>query len=183
MIEKYLIEHCSPTLASIKTANLFSVSLEKEKDAETQLQRWGSLLYEKGIELVVIRLCEKRALVYVYRRSMLVEDLGRQGVFDFLNKYGYNSLDPDEALCRLAYRIRCSQEFPHEIGVFLGYPLNDVKCFIRYGGRNCKCSGCWQAYSNEEEALRIFSKYSKCRAVYKKKWQSGRSVMELTVAA
>ena len=126
MIEKYLIEHCSPTLASIKTANLFSVSLEKEKDAETQLQRWGSLLYEKGIELVVIRLCEKRALVYVYRRSMLVKDLGRQGVFDFLNKYGYNSLDPDEALCRLAYRIRCSQEFPHEIGVFLGYPLNDV---------------------------------------------------------
>ena len=30
MLERYLIEHCSPTLASVKTANLFTWSFAPE---------------------------------------------------------------------------------------------------------------------------------------------------------
>lgn len=183
MIEKYLIEHCSPTLASLKTANLFSVSLDSEHDAYLQLEQWSSLLAPKGIELFIIKKQGGTALVYVFRRAMLQKDLEKPGVAEFLSDYGYSDLDPQAALERLGARLAYSGEFPHEIGLFLGYPLGDVQGFIRYGGRNCKCTGCWKAYCNEEEALRTFERFNKCRTVYKKLWQGGRSVLQLTVVA
>lgn len=183
MIEKYLIEHCAPTLASLKTANLFSFSVETEKDADLQIRRWSRLLAPKGIELFVIRRCEKCALLYVFRREKLKKDLQQPGVREFLREYGYADCEPEYAVQRLIYRIERCCEFPHEVSIFLGYPLDDVKGFIKYGGRNCKCSGCWQAYGNEEEAKRTFKKFNKCRAVYIKHWQMGRSVLQLTVAA
>lgn len=182
MIEKYLIEHCSPTLASLKTANLFSLSLKTEENADVQILQWCRLLAPKGIALYVLRRTEKDLLIYVFRRSMLKADLQKPGVAEFLSEYGYAGTDPDQALQRLSARLACCSAFPHEIGIFLGYPLDDVKGFITYGGRNCKCSGCWQAYGNEQEAQRTFKKFNKCRAVYKKHWLAGRSVLQLAVA-
>ena len=37
-------------------------------------------------------------------------------------------------------------DFPHEIGVFLGYPLEDVVGFIRHRGKCFTCCGCWKSY-------------------------------------
>lgn len=37
MLDEYLVAHCSPTLASIKPANLFTVSLEQVKDLEKSI--------------------------------------------------------------------------------------------------------------------------------------------------
>ena len=51
------------------------------------------------------------------------------------------------------------EKFPHEIGLFLDYPLVDVIGFIRNTGKNCKCSGCWKAYGNAKEAEKTFCKY------------------------
>lgn len=182
MIEKYLIEHCSPTLASLKTANLFSVQLEKEEDAEYQLMSLEAMLRPKGVEFLIIKRGGKAALIYVFRRDMLQNDLQKPGVAEFLSDYGYTDISAQAALSRLTARLRCLGDFPHEIGIFLGYPLNDVECFIKYGGRNCKCSGYWQAYENVEEAVKIFKRYKKCRAVYKKQWLGGRSLFQLTVS-
>lgn len=183
MIEKYLIEHCSPTLASLKTANLFSFPLESQKNAEFELMSLAAMLRPKGVEILVIKRSGTTALIYVYRRDMLQKDLLKPGVAEFLSAYGYRDTDIQSALSRLVARLLCAGDFPHEIGIFLGYPLNDVECFIKYGGRNCKCSGCWQAYENVEEAVKIFNRYKKCRAVYKKQWLGGRSLFQLTVSA
>lgn len=183
MIEKYLIEHCSPTLASLKTANLFSVPLEREENADVQIGEWSRTLAPKGIELMVIRRSETAALVYVFRRSMLKRELEKPGVAEFLREYGYSCTDTYAALERLSDRLSCRADFPHEIGIFLGYPLSDVKSFIKYGGRNCKCSGCWQAYGNVEDAVKTFRRFEKCRTVYKRQWLGGKSVLQLTVAA
>lgn len=183
MIEKYLIEHCSPTLASLKTANLFSIVLGAKEEAALNLERWNAVLAPKGVELFVIKKHGGRALVYVFRRSMLCKDLEKPGVAEFLSGCGYTSVQPDKAVERLAARLLYSDEFPHEIGLFLGYPLEDVKGFIRHSGRNCKCSGCWKVYCNEEAARRTFKKFSKCTAVYKRLWQGGRPLQKLTVAS
>lgn len=78
------------------------------------------------------------------------------------------------------FRVSCQvqEEFPHEIGIFLGYPLGDVIGFIKNAGHNCKCTGCWKVYCNECEAVRTFAKYKKCKDVYMRLWQQGRSVLE-----
>ena len=72
---------------------------------------------------------------------------------------------------------------PHEIGVFLGYPLEDVLGFIENGGRNCLSCGCWKVYSNECAALEAFARFEKCKAVYQRLFASGCPLTRLTVAA
>ncbi len=124
-----------------------------------------------------------KALIYVYRKSHLEADLNRPGVRRFLTKYGYEHMDVEYALGLLKERLKESGSFPHEIGLFLGYPLGDVIGFINNAGKNCKCMGCWKVYCNECEAVKKFAKYRKCRAVYSRLWKNGRTVWQLTVAA
>lgn len=109
-------------------------------------------------------------------------DLGRPGVARFLQSYGYSRTDAKTALNILKSRLAESPDFPHEIGIFLGYPLGDVIGFIRNAGQNCKCVGCWKVYCNECEAIKIFARYKKCKDVYMRLWKQGRSVLQLTVA-
>ena len=54
MLEKYLIRHCSPTLASLKTANLFNVPFETEEDLENQIHSWNACLTDKGVSLTIL---------------------------------------------------------------------------------------------------------------------------------
>ncbi|MCD2491566.1 DUF3793 family protein [Lacrimispora sp. NSJ-141] len=183
LLEKHLIEHCAPTLASLKTASLFCLSVTAEAGVEEQLKDWNERLMEKGLFLSVLRRRRDRALIYVYRRSHLQKDLRKPGVEEFLAEYGYCGTNAEYALRRLKERLRENNAFPHEIGVFLGYPLDDVKGFIQNSGKNSKCSGCWQVYGDEYEAKRLFERMEKCREIYVKLWNQGRTVWQLTVAA
>ena len=66
-------------------------------------------------------------------------------------------------LRELTRRLREGEEFPHEIGLFLGYPPGDVEGFLRDGGRHCKLCGPWKVYDNVEEAARRFAAFHRCR--------------------
>lgn len=183
LLERHLIEHCSPTLASLKTANLFNHSFSSEEELEKQLSDLNGQLGKKGITLLLLYRRRNKALIYVFRKNRLQADLNRPGVGRFLKKYGYEHMEVDYALDVLKKRLEEEESFPHEIGIFLGYPLGDVIGFIRNEGKNCKCLGCWKVYCNECEAVKTFARYQRCRAVYSRLWQSGRSVWQLTVAA
>lgn len=108
---------------------------------------------------------------------------GLPGVGKLLARYGYGSTRAEDALSRLCQRLEEQGGFPHEIGLFLGYPLGDVEGFIQNQGQNCKCAGCWKVYCNELEAQKRFARIQKCRKVYARLWAQGRSVWQLTVAA
>ena len=183
MLEKYLIRHCSPTLASLKTANLFNVPFEMEEDLENQIHSWNACLTDKGVSLTILRVRRKNALVYVYRKSRLHRELTQAATADFLLKYGYESSDVDGAVERLKRRLQEKETFPHEIGVFLGYPLGDVIGFIENGGDNCKCADCWKVYCDQREAKKTFARLKKCQEMYFLLWMRGKSVRQLTVAA
>lgn len=182
MLEKCLIEHCSPTLASLKIANLFNYSYETSDELRDSLSVWNRQFRGTGIEIFPLKVSDdNRTLIYVYRRSGLKRYLQNQSVQEFLYKYGYYSFDLESALRQLAGRIANSKEFPHEIGIFLGYPLGDVIGFIENEGKNSKCCGCWKVYCNECEARRTFARYKKCKDVYQRLWGQGRSILQLTV--
>lgn len=182
-LEKYLIEHCAPTLASLKTASMFCVPVTDHQELETQIQIWNKHFHKKGLFIQVLRRRKTNALIYVCRSSHLQSDLQRPGVAEFLTEFGYSGLDAKDSLSRLKSRLEQSDSFPHEIGVFLGYPLDDVIGFIQHGGKNCACTGCWKVYCNPCEAVKTFERYRKCRHIYTRLWNQGRSVLQLTVAA
>ncbi|MDO4633928.1 MAG: DUF3793 family protein [Eubacteriales bacterium] len=182
-MESYLINNCAPTLAAVKTANLFSMPCVSEEDLNAQLMVWNEKLRTRGVAIFILRRYRDRALLYVCRRSRLQKDLKKTGVSRFLKQYGYEELSADAAIARLTERMNAQEEFPHEIGVFLDYPLGDVIGFIKNAGKNYKCSGCWKVYCDECTAQKQFAAYRKCGEIYHRLWVNGRSIMKLTVAA
>lgn len=166
MLEQYLINHCAPTLASLKTA----------------IAGWQALLAPKGVKLLLLRESGNRALVYVYRPDRLARDLQQPGVAAFLAHCGYTGTAPAACLDVLRQKLAVSIDFPHEIGLFLGYPLGDVIGFIENHGQNCLCCGVWKVYTNPETAAGAFRKFSKCTRVYRRLFFGGhRNVEQLTV--
>lgn len=193
MFEQELIEHCSPTLASIKAASLFTYTYKSLKELHVRVTYWNSKMKRKGITFDILseNVGVNKALIYVYRRADLEKILNRDEIRSFLLNHGYliddneivGGVNCENIILQLKKKFEKLNEFPHEIGIFLGYPIGDVKGFIENHGCNCKCTGYWKVYCNEEEATKTFRKYKKCRDIYMNLWISGRSVMQLTVAA
>lgn len=184
MLEKALIMHCSPTLAGLKSGNIVNYSFTTIEDLYYQMQLCRKALQAKGVSLRLLKIQDTKALIYVYRKQKIQDDLRKNNVFNFLSTYGYETDQADYCIDRLADRISSQSDFPHEIGLFLSYPLEDVKGFIEHKGQNCRCVGCWKVYCNECEALKLFAKFDKCKNVYCDLFCRGlRSLQQLTVAA
>ncbi len=179
--EKTLIEHCSLTLSSLKTASLFGVKFENEFDLNADISFWNEKFFQSEVKLRLLKTAENFALVYMYRQDMLLNDMNDAKASAVLSRYGYKDLSVDLAIKRLSQRLNAYEEFPHEIGLFLGYPPSDVEGFICNKGRNCNLCRYWKVYENESEALLKFAKYDKCKAVYKRLWQEGQDILRLTV--
>ena len=182
MLEQYLINHCAPTLASLKTANLFNCTAENPTALQMAVSRWQALLAPKGVELLLLRESGDRALVYVYRPDRLARDLQQPGVAAFLAHCGYTGTAPAACLDVLRRKLAVSSDFPHEIGLFLGYPPVDVEGLIDHGVKDFKCVGDWKVYGDEEQARQTFARYRACTECYHAQWCSGKSVEQLTVA-
>lgn len=50
-------------------------------------------------------------------------------------------------------------EFPHEMGLLLGYPVEDVVGFVDNKGKNFLYSGYWKVYKNMKEKVKLFRKF------------------------
>ena len=183
MFEEYLITHCSPTLASLKPASLFLYRFSSNEELYESVAVWDAQFQKKGIRITILRKNAETALIYVYRPDAMVRELLRPEIISFLVSTGYQTGTIDQMLEQLRARLHGADEFPHEIGVFLGYPLNDVLGFIKNHGNNCKGMGDWKVYGDLGEAQKTFAKFKKCREIYSNLWHQGRTIWQLTVAA
>ncbi|MCL2262281.1 MAG: DUF3793 family protein [Defluviitaleaceae bacterium] len=183
MLDHFLIKNCAPTLSSLKTGNLFNCPSSSRKKTDAIISHWNKLLNPKGVSIHILHRRAEKALVYVCRKSKLKQDFQKPGVKEFLVKYGYSEFSFECCIDRLKERIANSESFPHEIGLFLGYPLGDVKGFIENEGRNFLCCGEWKVYCDACSAGNSFRQYKKCRDVYVKLFEGRiRTVYQLTVS-
>ena len=188
--ETVMIEQCAPVLASLKPAGLFRYETRDCADLARRVKNWNTQLNPKGLRVRVLKGCvlNHRYLVYVYRESRLTAVLADEKVQSFLRQEGYRLPEtgvPDVhgLLTQLSRRLCCEADFPHEIGVFLGYPLTDVVGFIENQGRNFTCCGCWKAYGDPDAAARHFAQLNKCTRVYLRLFHEGTPIFRLAVAA
>ena len=180
MSEEMLVRQCAPTLAGVKTGSLFSCPYDTREGMTEDVRRLNRVLVPKGLRLLPLRYSEKRVLLYLYRPTELWRDLNDDKAAEILNAAGYSCTDCDRCVVKLIQRLRGSNDFPHEIGLFLSYPPEDVKGFLEH--RPCKCVGCWKVYENEEAAQKTFAKYKACTRVYCRQLASGIDIERLTVA-
>jgi len=182
--EESLVWHASPTLASIKIANLYSFHFQSDSECDETVRCFNQIMNSKGIYIELLKSTGDFYLIYVYRKSHLQKAIGDRHVQDFLAAYGYGTdCDLKDYFEALKTRLTSKQEFPHEIGVFLGYPLEDVKAFIDTKGDHCILCGDWKVYHDEETARCLFCKYRHCKEIYMKVYKSGRRFSDMLVSA
>ncbi len=182
MSDGLVVRSCSPTLAGIKTGSLFPCAYASAGELLAAIRRLNRRLGGKGLRVLPLRYDAGRALIYLFRPRALARDLARADAAALLRARGYGDLEMHACVCQLAARFRAGGDFPHEVGLFLGYPPEDVWGFITNGACGHKCAGCWKVYGDPAAARETFAKYKKCTRIYCALWAQGKSIEGLAVA-
>lgn len=186
-LEEALVAHCAPTLAALKPASLFSfrpTSPESSKSLEAAIYSPDQPLAPCGIRILSLKQFPDSGahLLYVYREAAIRNIVEDPAVRQFLLSSGYPATAGCRSLLRHLSRRLCSTaEFPHEIGVFLGYPLQDVQGFIKHRGKSYQYSGCWKVYHDAEAAKRRFEQFDLCTRIYCERFQRGCPLSQLAL--
>lgn len=187
---------CAPLLVGIKPSNLLILE-----------RGYGELLDEvlagSGMCRHLLYTSQAKDYWFVFEEQRLREVMNQREHAEFLNRCGYALPDPaDEekmihihgAACEAsdllsqvlhtlrqrfaAYKME-EAEFPHEMGVLLGYPLNDVLGFIRHKGRDFKLSGYWKVYDNVTYADWMFRLYENAKTLVLQMCRQGFLIPEI----
>ena len=162
--EQVLIKCGAPVFCGVKPANLFSVNLERYGNELKKLLEFSSYFSASGIFMVPIQKTEGRILLFVYDKNLLKKQFSKKNAISYLKEKKYPvEKGFDSIMMELFSRLLSGGEFPHEVGFFLGYPLDDVVQFELNSGAGFKFLGDWKVYGNIDSARLLMSEYSKCR--------------------
>lgn len=172
--------HCAPILSGSKAANIMTVTVH-------EFDRIGYLLEGTGIRYRFLKTKGDKGILYLYREKRLRQYLEQEEIQEFLSEYGYDEVNIAKMLNLLSKRIRMYNDqdavFPHEIGVFLEYPLGDVKGFLANEGKNFMYSGYWKVYQDLQGAVRRFTQYDMERELTIQALMQGKTIREIALAA
>ncbi len=166
MSEFNIINNCAPTLAGLKTGNIFNCQIAQDEDINSTIDAFNKVFEPKGLKMVLLRIKDNVAMLYLYRVKQLANDLKQDNIRSYLKQMEYPLDNSNECIEKLKHRINTMSEFPHEIGLFLGYPIEDVIGFSTLGANGAKYCGLWRVYGDVEKAKRQFALFRKCRSVY-----------------
>ena len=183
--EAVLVRHCAPTLAGMKPGSIFCFNHSPLEVSRQKVCQWNKQLAPFGltVQILLERPGSSSVIVFVYRHDRLEQMLSDDAYQSFLAQAGYERTNLDDLLEQLAQRLRTQPEFPHEIGVFLGYPLRDVIGFIKNHGRNFTCCGFWKSYGDPAEMQVCFACYRRCIQTYVAMFEQGIPIERLAVPA
>lgn len=181
-LQARVVRHCSPTLAGLKCGSMFRVESDLH-GIHDQLHDLEMLLMPRGVRVSVLRFDGTGSLIYVYRPRKLEERLSEEGVPEFLADYGYDMTCGTGMVDQLTARFALCPSMPPEVGLFLDYPMEDVKGYIEHSGRCCRCIGCWKVYGDVEDAEKRFRSYKRCRDIYCRRFSEGCCISRLAIRA
>lgn len=152
-----------------KPANLINIANRRRHCGRNFYRIWrrhgDSLLRQSGLAVRELADRGDSLLLLLYRPQTLAALLARPNVVGFLRKAGYTDpANPQTSLTELHSRISAAG-FPHEIGVFLGYPLKDVAGFMGWASLPFSCQGPWKIYGDPTGSLDLAEAFrqSRCR--------------------
>ena len=153
MSDELVVSQCAPTLAGLKTANMFSAEYESREEVTAELRRLNAVLVPRGLRIVPMRFMQSRVLLYLYRPEALRRDLADSAAQDILRECGYGKCSRAEScLSCLIDRLRNNADFPPE----------DVRGFIENQASGFKLIGCWKVYGDVDAARKKFESFESC---------------------
>lgn len=157
-LAKRVANHCAPVMTGVKISNMITVDAE-EAGILCHICRNTLLnaecLYENGQKSVVLLFHSAEVQQYIWSNHR------------FMHGLGYDNLNLEYILKEVRRRFHDymdnQEEFPHELGILLGYPIWDVIGFIANKGDNCLYAGYWKVYCELSRAILTFSKYDRAK--------------------
>ncbi len=177
-IDEKIVFHAAPSLLGIKPSSMLTLS-ESDDEIERYINTFNKKAEHRGIHIKVLSKVSSRTLILVYGDRLISKVLCDNESKDMLESYGYSAdMSVEDCLERLSTRISQKSDFPHEVGIILGYPREDVDGFIQNKGANFKFCGCYKVYGDEEKAKRNFANYSRCRKFLCNKLAQGLDIYQ-----
>lgn len=159
-VETKLAMQCAPLLSGLKVSNL----LNTDKASVAYVKR---LFKNSPISTHIIYESENKVTFLLYQKQKLEAYLHQKEVLHFMYKLGYSSVSLPFVLEEFTTRYHSYKkgngEFPHEMGLLLGYPADDVNGFIKNNGKNYLHTGYWKVYSNPKETISLFNRYKQAQ--------------------
>ncbi|MCE1226411.1 MAG: DUF3793 family protein [Geobacteraceae bacterium] len=165
----HLMLECSEVIAGVKPANLVSLVNRTRPCGRNLYQLWQDHQQQIArrlgkLEFIVLQTKPKALLLLCFNRKQLKQQLSHAGIRTLLHKAGYKpQACLDELLDLLTQRIIEHDRFPHEIGLFIGYPPKDVAAFMGLVKLPFTCQALWKIYGNPAHSLRLADDYRCCR--------------------
>lgn len=179
-IKLEIAQQCAPVLAGVKPSNLLILE-------DTDIGYVVKKLEGTGVSKKVLWRSDEKSVWLIYREDQLKEILADQETASFFKTCGYTRLtDIQTVLGRLRRRymtyLESRRDFPHEMGLLLGYPIADVKGYIRNKGRNSLLCGYWKVYDDTEAAKKIFNIYNQVKQLIIEEIMGGKEFYQIVNA-
>ena len=174
-----VVTQCAPVLKGVKISNLITMKPGGWRKIRAYLKK-------SRIICIPLYADAEKEVLFLYRYEQLERHLKNREVREFLRSCGYESFEVASVLVRLRRRYQLyagiSKEFPHELGVLLGYPVGDVQGFIDNRGENSLTSRYWKVYQNPKEAEKIFDLYDRVKEQALREIMCGRTLSHVAVS-
>jgi hypothetical protein len=147
------------------------------------MEKVKDTFYETAISYYILYMSDRKAVFLIYDREKLLVYLRRKENQRLLRILGYHEYDLISLLMELSRRYQCYMQnirgFPHELGILLGYPIEDVMGFIVNQGQNSLYVGYWKLYGNLEEKLHLFEQFQRAKELMIRLVAQGISIKQL----
>jgi hypothetical protein len=173
-------------ISGAKPANMVRIPNQKLPCGRRMYRLWQKfgpdLLNDLPVSVRTMKTEKDSALLLIYRSDLLERRLSGKTMQTFLLRHGYpQPLTLEKTLHHLQESF--SLGVPHEVGMFLGYPIKDVKGFMRYGAKFSHGRGLWRIYGPPARSLRLNSFYRSKRQEVIAKLAAGCLPSQLLQAA
>ncbi|MDD6769844.1 MAG: DUF3793 family protein [Inconstantimicrobium porci] len=163
-MEAFLVYNTSLICAGVKPAVTLTLMIINERDLHDLWIKYGkTYIAELNLNYEVLRQSKNSSTLIIYDYNQLYDCLKKNCNIEFLKILGYKEngdLSEQIAMLRKRYDMyKC----PHELGIFLGYPIDDVISFMKDSRKHCKLCGYWKVYNSEEKAEKIFMLFDNIR--------------------
>ena len=169
---KRILEMLGAVILGSKPAEIINVpgSKEDKKIKLSQIEAFFSNCSRITYRIITTHDGGKRVL-FINEKSM-EKVLVNKRCINFLKFVGYSSdYELNDYMDELVFRLQ-SEEFPHEIGVFLGYPLKDVLGFMGYGKNELVEVKNWRIYGDKEISYEVYNNFMRDKAIMKEMIES-----------
>ena len=111
------------------------------------------------LDYVRLRVEDNSSLVLFFHRDALRRAVSQPENFATLQRCGYPESRDLKTFLRTLYQRFSIEKFPHEVGVFIGYPAKDVVGFIEKNRPRTPCRCPWTVFGDATESLFLSNLY------------------------